>query len=124
MDGGIKIIEILNKSNIIALVGNGSNANQSPKKVLIWDDLQQKVISEVKFNSDIKNVKINSFNLFIVCQNKIYVFNLNDLKKKMISQHMIILKGYFPYLLILKRALLLSPLIRGGMLGSRGMGIL
>lgn len=82
MDGGIKIIEILNKSNIIALVGNGSNTNQSPKKVLIWDDLQQKVISEVKFNSDIKNVKINSFNLFIVCQNKIYVFNLNDLKKK------------------------------------------
>lgn len=81
MDGGIRIIEILNKSNIIALVSNSSDGNQSPNKVVIWDDQQNKVISEIKFNSDIKNVKINSFNLFIVCKNKIYAFNLNNLQK-------------------------------------------
>jgi hypothetical protein len=49
---------MLNRSNIIALVGGGKNPKYAPNKVIIWDDNQKKVIREIKFNSFIKNVKI------------------------------------------------------------------
>lgn len=78
LEGGIGIIEILNKSNIIALVGGGSQPKFPKNKVIIWDDLQSKVISEVKFTSDVLAIRINTFHLFVVCKNKVYVFNLNN----------------------------------------------
>ena len=70
LDGGIGIIEILNKSNIIALVGGGSKPKFPKNKVIIWDDLQSKVISEVKFTSDVLAIRINTFHLFVICKNK------------------------------------------------------
>lgn len=49
---------MLNKSNILALVGGGKYPKYSRNKVMIWDDNQGKVISDLSFNSYIKNLKI------------------------------------------------------------------
>ena len=45
------------KSNILALVGGGSNPKFSLNKVILWDDHQGKVISEIRVNTNIKNMK-------------------------------------------------------------------
>jgi WD40 repeat protein len=76
MDGGIAIIEMLNKSNIVALVGGGKYPKYPRNKVILWDDYQAKVISELSFNSYIKNVKMKKDKIIIVCDTKIYLFNL------------------------------------------------
>lgn len=58
MDGGIGIIEMINRSNIIALVGGGKYPKYPRNKVILWDENQAKVISELSFNSYVKNVKL------------------------------------------------------------------
>ena len=49
---------MLYKSNILALVGGGSNPKFSTDKVIIWDELQEKIISQLRFDTNVKNVKL------------------------------------------------------------------
>jgi hypothetical protein len=58
LDGGIAIVEMLYRTNILALVGGGKSPKFPPHKVILWDDHQGKVISELRFNSYIRNVKL------------------------------------------------------------------
>ena len=74
MNGGIGIIEMLNRCNILALVGGGKNPKYAQNKVVIWDDHQSKVISELRFISYVKNVKLKRDKIFVVCDQKIFIF--------------------------------------------------
>jgi WD40 repeat protein len=78
LQGGIGIIEMLDRCNILALVGGGKNPKYAPNKVILWDDAQEKVISELRFTSYIKNIKLKRNKIFIVCQIKIYVFTFEN----------------------------------------------
>ena len=77
LDGGIGIIEMLNRSNILALVGGGLTPKFNPNKVIIWDDNQAKILTEIRFTSIIKNIKLKRKKIFVVCEQNIYVFNFD-----------------------------------------------
>lgn len=66
---------MLNKTNILALVGGGSNPKFLPNKVILWDDNQAKMISELRFSIYVKSVKLKQDKIYVICENKIYVFN-------------------------------------------------
>lgn len=80
MKGGIGIVEMLNRSNILALVGGGKNPKYSNNKAIIWDDHQSKIISEIRFNSEILNLKLSKTRLFVLNTPFIYEFELMSFK--------------------------------------------
>ena len=79
MDGGIGIIEMLKRTNIIALVGGGTNPRFPTNQLIIWDDHQGKIISKLRLNDNIINVKLRSDIIIVLTKNKFYAFNMNNL---------------------------------------------
>jgi WD repeat-containing protein 45 len=50
--------ELLYRTNMIALVGTGSNPAWPVNKVLIWDDSKLDVVGELTFKSIVRGLKM------------------------------------------------------------------
>lgn len=95
MDGGIGNCEMLYRTNLLALIGGGEVPKYNPSKLIIWDDKQNNVISEIKFFSNIKNVKLKKNKIFCILENNIYVFDLDTLENTEIIPTRLNPKGLF-----------------------------
>ena len=71
---------MLYKSNILALVGGGIYPKYSLNKIIIYDDHQGKIISQIRFNSEVIKVKIRKDVIVGVIQDKIYILNIVTLE--------------------------------------------
>ena len=73
-DGGIGIIEMLDRCNIMCLVGGGTHPQFDPQIVIIWNDSTQKVEYELKIPEPIKAVRMKESKIFVITETKIYIY--------------------------------------------------
>ena len=60
MNGGIGIIEMFQRTNLLALVGGGKNPKFQINQLIIWDDHQGKIISKLRFNENLMSVRLRN----------------------------------------------------------------
>lgn len=76
LHGGLSKCEMNYNSNFLALVGGGRLPKYNNKKVVIYNDEEERIECEFKFTTKVINVKFKDNLLFIVCEKKIYVFDV------------------------------------------------
>ena len=87
--GGFGIVEIVDDSNLLLVVGGGKRPFMSPNKVILWDDAKARFVGELEVASKILNVRATKseyshdrlFTSFVVVTiNNVYVYNRETLR--------------------------------------------
>ncbi|KAK7798485.1 hypothetical protein U0070_022438 [Myodes glareolus] len=87
--GSVGLVEMLHRSNLLALVGGGSSPKFSEISVLIWDDAQEgkdskdKLVLEFTFTKPVLAVRMRYDKIVIVLRNRIYVYSFPDNPRKL-----------------------------------------
>lgn len=77
--GGLSIVSMLFRSNVLALVGGGRNPRYPLSKVILWDDKDARAIAELTFRMSVKVVKLRRDIVVVGVESKIYVYRFSDL---------------------------------------------
>ena len=78
--GGVKVIQMVGKSNLILLIPTGDDLRYSAETVLLWDDKKLKSVGDIKFASEALSV-IFAKDLFMVAQrDQLKCLTMKDIK--------------------------------------------
>ncbi len=74
----IRIVEMLFRSNIVAIVGADTGTSFPPTKVFIWDDHDTKCIGEISFKREVKGVRLRRDVIVVVLEDVVYLYRFCD----------------------------------------------
>ena len=75
---GIGLVSVLNDTNLVAFVGEGSKPYANANELIIWDDIKNEEIMRKSFEKPIKNIKFTQNYLFVSFQNELAIMDINN----------------------------------------------
>ena len=78
--GGVSAIQMLFSSSLIALVGGGERAEDSPRRLRLWNTSTSSPVFELTFASAVLKVLMNRTRLLVVLNDATHVFELNTMR--------------------------------------------
>jgi len=78
--GELSIVEILDRTNIIAFVGSSNNLKFPKNKLVLWDDDLQRPVGDIQFPSDVLGFHIFRDKLAIALLSTTYLYDLQTLQ--------------------------------------------
>eukprot|EP00043_Microstomoeca_roanoka_P004481 m.49923 g.49923 ORF g.49923 m.49923 type:complete len:370 (-) comp12512_c0_seq1:59-1168(-) len=75
LGGGVEIAQLLNRTNIVLLVGGGERPIDAPNRVCVWDDIKGKIIHRIELKSRILNILVKKTRLVVVLQEEVCVYD-------------------------------------------------
>ena len=76
---GIAHIEMLYRTNLLALTGHSNSPMYPPNKVFVYDDHLQRPIGELSFRQKVLTTKLRRDRIVIVLRDRVYIYNFSDL---------------------------------------------
>lgn len=77
---GCSVVSMLFRSSILAIVGTGVNSRYPKDAVTVYDDQSGRTIGEVNFRTPVLNTYMTREKIFIIFENKVFVYNLSDMR--------------------------------------------
>jgi len=77
--GGLGVVTMLFRTNILAFAGGGRSPRFQPHKVVLWDDLQTRVIAELSFRSAVRAIRLRRDLIVVALDRKVYVYGFRSL---------------------------------------------
>ncbi|KAJ9155394.1 WD40 repeat-like protein [Pleurostoma richardsiae] len=74
-NAGIGLVQMMGKSNILALVGGGRQPKFAQNKVILWDDAKAKGALEITTLTAIRGVRLARNRIIIVLQNSVRIYS-------------------------------------------------
>ncbi len=78
--GGIRIVEILFSTSLVALVGTGHQPAFSPRRVRLYNTKSRSYIADLDFATTVTAVRLCASRLVVALESKIHIFDLRTLK--------------------------------------------
>lgn len=78
--GGIGLVQMLFRCNLMAIVGGGPSPHAPPQKVIIHDDNQGRAIGDLSFRQVVLAVRLRKDAIAVALHDRVYVYQLADLQ--------------------------------------------
>ncbi|EPS61544.1 hypothetical protein M569_13253, partial [Genlisea aurea] len=91
--GAFIIVEMLYTTSLLAIVGAGEQASLSPRKLVLFNTVDETALQELNFLTSIVAVRINRERLVVVLQEQTYLYDIKSLKIKQVIDTVPNLKG-------------------------------
>lgn len=78
-NGGLGVVAMLFRTNILAFAGGGRSPRVQPHKIVLWDDREARVIAELSFRSAVKSVRLRRDLIVAVLNSKVFVYGFRTL---------------------------------------------
>ncbi|XP_014671280.1 PREDICTED: WD repeat domain phosphoinositide-interacting protein 4-like [Priapulus caudatus] len=83
--GSLGTVEMLHRTNLIAIVGGGALPKYAENTVLIWDDLEKRFVLELTFTLPVVGVRLRRDRIVVVLRNQIHVFSFPNVPQRMLT---------------------------------------
>lgn len=77
--GGLGVVCMLFRTNILAFTGGGENPRFQPQNVVIWDDRNTRIMAELRFKSAVRSVQFRRDLVVVATSNKVWVYSFKTL---------------------------------------------